>query len=259
MGQNTPVISTQPARLWASARRDLLTLFGYVENGEARLAPGALLGITGGPTADFNMALIDTGADGDEVLGEFVDQVTKAGVSAVFMVSSACAERLGTMAKKKGLEEVGTAPLMVLTVGDAFPQKSGYAVQRVKDEKGLADVADLVAAAFALDREWVGRTFCSATLLRAQAVSFFLASKDGEPYSAVTTTASGADVGIWSMATSPNHLRQGAGRAALLAAIEHHRGFGATTFYLIATPAGKPLYDSLGFKTVDEFPMWVKG
>ena len=259
MGQNTAVISTEPARLWASARRDLLTLFGYVENGEARLAPGALLGITGGPTADFNMALIDTGADGDEVLGEFVDQVTKAGLSAVFMVSSACAGRLVTMAKKKGLEEVGTAPLMVLTVGDAFPQKSGYAVQRVKDEKGLADVADLVAAAFALDREWVGRTFCSATLLPAQAVSFFLASKDGEPYSAVTTTASGADVGIWSMATSPNHLRQGAGRAALLAAIEHHRGFGATTFYLIATPAGKPLYDSLGFKTVDEFPMWVKG
>ena len=123
----------------------------------------------------------------------------------------------------------------------------------------LGDVADLVSAAFELDRDWVGRTFCSSALLPARAVSFFLASKDGEPYSAVTTTASGADVGIWSMATSPNHLRQGAGRAVLLAAIEHHRGLGATTFYLIATPSGKPLYDSLGFKTVDEFPMWVKG
>src|ERR1700675_2070954 len=102
-------MSTNAPRRWASARRDLLTLFGYVENGEARLAPGALLGITGGPTADFNMALIDTGADGDEVLGEFVDQVTKAGVSAVFMVSSASAARLGATAKKMGLEEVGTA------------------------------------------------------------------------------------------------------------------------------------------------------
>ena len=259
MGQNTAVISTQPARLWASARRDLLTLVGYVENAEARLAPGALLGITGGPTADFNMALIDTGAEGDEVLGEFVDQLTKAGLSAVFMMSSACAVRLGSVAKNKGLVEVGTAPMMVLVVSGALPQKPGYTVQRVSDEKGLGDVADLVSAAFALDRDWVGRTFCSAALLPAQAVSFFLASKDGEPYSAVTTTASGADVGIWSMATAPNHLRQGAGRAALLAAIEHHRGLGATTFYLIATPSGKPLYDSLGFKTVDEFPMWVKG
>jgi GNAT superfamily N-acetyltransferase len=252
-------MSTQAARLWASARRDLLTLFGYVENGEARLAPGALLGITGGPSADFNMAFMDTGADGEEVLADFVDRLTKAGVPAVFMVSSAAAERLGSIAKKKGLEEVGAAPLMVLTVGDAIPQKSGYTVQRVVDEKALTDVADLTAAAFALDREWVGRTFCSAALLPARAISFFLASKDGEPYSAVTTTASGADVGIWSMATSPNHLRQGAGRAALLAAIEHHRSLGATTFYLIATPSGKPLYDSLGFKTVDEFPMWVKG
>jgi GNAT superfamily N-acetyltransferase len=258
VGQNTAVIAPQSARLWASARRDLMTLVGYVENADARLAPGALLGITRGPTADFNLALLDTAAGGDEVLGEFVDQVTKAGVSAVFMVSSACAERLGPMARKKGLEEVGTAPLMVLTVADAIPQKSGYEVQRVVDEKGLADVADLTSAAFALDRGWVGRTFCSAALLPARAITFFLASKDGEPYSAVTTTAGGAEVGIWSMATSPNRLRQGAGRAVLLAAIDHHRGLGATTFYLIATPSGKPLYDSLGFKTVEEFPMWVK-
>jgi N-acetylglutamate synthase len=235
-----------------------MTLIGYVDNADARLAPGALLGITGGPTADFNMALIDTGANGEEVLGNFVDQLTKAGVPAVFMVSSASATRLESMARKRGLEVVGTAPLMVLTVGDAITQTSGYTVQRVVDEKGMADVADLTAAAFGLDREWVGRTFCSAALLPARAISFFLASKDGEPYSAVTTTAGGADVGIWSMATSPQRLRQGAGRSVLVAAIEHHRGLGATTFYLIATPSGKPLYDSLGFKTVEEFPMWVK-
>ena len=253
------MISAQPTSLWAAARRDLLAFFGYVENAEARFAPGALLGITGGPTADFNMALLDAGADGEALLGEFVDQAKKAGVSAVFMLSSACGSRLASMAKKKGLVEVGTAPLMALTVGGPLPQTDGFVVQRVTDEKSLASVADLVAAAFALDREWVGRTFCSNALLPAQSVEFFLASKEGEPYSAVTTTAGGADVGIWSMATSPSRQRQGAGRAALVAAIEHHRGLGATTFYLIATPAGKPLYDSIGFKTVDEFPMWVTG
>jgi GNAT superfamily N-acetyltransferase len=118
-------------------------------------------------------------------------------------------------------------------------------------------VADLVSAAFELDRAWVGRTFCSNTLLESPTLSFFLASKEGEPYSAVTTTAGRTTVGIWSMATSPNHLRQGAGRAVLLAAMEHHRTLGATMFYLIATPSGKPLYDSIGFTSVDEFPIWV--
>jgi N-acetylglutamate synthase len=252
-------MASKSASLWAAARRDLLTLFGSIENAEAMLAPGGLLGLTGGPTADFNMALIDAGADDEALLGEFVERVTKAALPAAFMLSSACAGRLGPIAKEKGLVEAGSAPLMALTVGHPFPQESGFAVQRVDNEKSLGVVADLVSDAFALDREWVGRTFCADTLLDAPALSFFLASKDGEPYSAVTTTAGGTTVGIWSMATAPNRLRQGAGRAALLAAIEYHRALGATTFYLIATAAGKPLYDSVGFTTVEEFPIWVAG
>ena len=253
------MVSILPTSLWAAARRDLLTLFGYIENADVRLAAGGLLGLSGGPTADFNMALIDTGADDVAVLVEFVERVTNAGLPATFMLSSACAGRLGPKAKEKGLVEVGNAPLMALRDGPQLPHVSGFSAHRVINEKDLGVVADLVAAAFALDREWVGRTFCADALLDSPALSFFLASKEGEAYSAVTTTASRNTVGIWSMATSPNHQRQGAGRAALLAAIEHHRNLGATTFYLIATPAGKPLYDSVGFTTVDEFPIWVAG
>ncbi len=253
------VVAKLPTILWASARRDLLTLFGYIEKAEVRLAPGGVLGITRGPTADFNMALIDAAAGDEALLDEFVERVTREAVPAVFMLSSACAPRLGPMAKERGLVEAGTAPLMALTDRPSLPREPRFAVQRVGDEKALGAVADLVAAAFTLDREWVGRTFCADALLDAPALSFFLASKEGEPYSAVTTTAGRTTVGIWSMATAPNRQRQGGGRAALLAAVEHHRRLGAKTFYLIATPAGKPLYDSVGFTTVDEFPLWVAG
>ena len=253
------MVATGPASLWAAARRDLLTLFGRIENAEVRLVPGGLLGMTGGPTADFNMALIDAGVDDEAVFEQFVEHVTKSALPAVFMLSGACAGRLGPMAGKKGLVEAGTAPLMALEAGPEFRSDSGFAVQRASNEKTMAAVADLVASAFALDREWVGRTFCADALLQAPSLSFFLASKDGEPYSAVTTTDGGTTVGIWSMATAPSRQRQGAGRAALRAAIAHHCDRGATTFYLIATPAGKPLYDSVGFTTVDEFPIWVAG
>ncbi len=251
------VVAKLPTTLWAAARRDLLTLFGYIENAEVRLAPGGLLGLSRGPTADFNMALIDAADDDEALLDEFVRRVKREAVPAVFMLSSACAPRLGPVAKERGLVNAGLAPLMVLTDRPPLPRESRFAVQRVGDEKALGAVADLVAAAFTLDREWVGRTFCADTLLDAPTLSFFLASKEGEPYSAVTTTAGRDTVGIWSMATAPNRQREGAGRAALLAAVEHHRCRGARTFYLIATPAGKPLYDSVGFTTVEEFPIWV--
>ena len=231
----------------------------YIEDGEARLAGRAMLAITGGPTADFNIAVIDACPEDGALFTEFVQQVEQRGLPCVFMLSGACAGRLEPLANKMGLLEAGTAPLMALEGAPPVPSQSGFAIHRITDKEGAAMNADLVASAFALDRAWVGRTFSSEALLDAPSFSFFLASKEGQPFSGVTTSMSGTTVGIWSMATPANRQRKGAGRAALIGAIEHHRGLGATTFYLIATPAGKPLYDSVGFKTVDEAHLWVAG
>lgn len=38
-----------------------------------------------------------------------------------------------------------------------------------------------------------------------------------------------------------------------------HRARGARAFYLMATPAGKPLYDVIGFQVVVETPIWLVG
>ena len=77
--------------------------------------------------------------------------------------------------------------------------------------------------------------------------------------SAVCTSGARATVGIWTMSTPPDKQRQGAGRAVLLDAMHDQVKRGAETFYLIATAAGKPLYDKLGFATVDELSIWLVG
>lgn len=230
-------------------------MFVSIDGIETKVAPRALLGISGGPTADFNMALVDT--EDDAVLREFAEVLRKVALPAVFFLSSACAARLGPVAAEIGFVNQGNAPLMALTGAATVRAAPGFSVDRVQDTTTLALVADLVAASFEVDRSWVDRAFCAPALLNAPAFTFFLASKDGEPYSALTTSTGGAVVGIWSMATPENRRRQGAAKAALLCSIEHHRRLGATTFYLIASAAGKPLYDSVGFKTVEEFPIWV--
>jgi GNAT superfamily N-acetyltransferase len=97
-------------------------------------------------------------------------------------------------------------------------------------------------------------------LPNAMAARFWLASRDGEPYSTVTTVQSDhAAVGIWSMATAPARQRQGAGRAVLESVLERHRADGTSCFYLIATPAGEPLYDAIGFTTIDDLCVYVAG
>jgi GNAT superfamily N-acetyltransferase len=61
------------------------------------------------------------------------------------------------------------------------------------------------------------------------------------------------------MGTPAEHQRKGAGSAVLAHAINYHRLRGGRVFYLIATDQGQPLYRKLGFQTLVELPVWVRG
>jgi hypothetical protein len=252
-------VTATAASLWTAARRDLATLFSYIDGAEMVLRGNAITGLTGGPAADFNMALFDEGPDDAAVFDAFVSRVNATRLSALAMLSGAATRRLGSVAKAKGLVEVGTAPLMARsgTLPDA--SASEYSVKRVTEPRDLVIFGDLAAAAFALDRAWVDRTFAAASLLDASALAFHIAYRGDVPMSAVCSSGGGSIIGIWTMSTPPDKQRQGAGRAVLLAAMQDHVTRRAETFYLIATPSGKPLYDSVGFETVDELTIWLAG
>jgi len=53
------------------------------------------------------------------------------------------------------------------------------------------------------------------------------------------------------MATPQESQRSGAGRALLTEVMARHRASGTRLFYLGATEAGYPLYERLGFRTVE--------
>jgi GNAT superfamily N-acetyltransferase len=233
--------------------------FGNIDGAEVRLLGSSCTGITGGPTADFNMGLFDAGLRDEAGLEEFVDRVNALGLPAAALISSSANRRLGPIAAIGGLVEAGAAPLMALSAGSGAAPTTDFTVTRVRDSTGMAVFADLAASAFGLDREWVGRTFAAPSMLEGPGLEFFVASRGDVPMSGVTTTGMGETVGIWTMSTPPDKQRQGAGRAVLMAAIDYHRTRGAKTFYLCATPAGKPLYDRVGFTTVDELTIWVAG
>ena len=205
------------------------------------------------------MCLVDDSVHVEEVLAESIQRLELRRVPGVFMVSAQAADKVGGKIAALGLSEAGEAPMMVFT-GPAPAMSSGYDVTQVDSAADLDVVADLIASAFDLDRAWIGRTFASPTLLAgSDAAQFFIARATGQPMSTVTTTGAGSVIGIWSMATPPQLQRRGAGKAALLGAIERKQASGAKLFYLLATPAGQPLYVATGFKTVETFPLFVFG
>ena len=94
------------------------------------------------------------------------------------------------------------------------------------------------------------------TVLGVPGLDIFLACAGAEPVSALATTVNGGYIGIWAMATSPPCQRRGYGHAALCFALDYHQGR-AERFYLTASDAGRPLYEGLGFTTVEESPTWL--
>jgi len=252
-------VSATAASLWTATRRDLAAFFSYIDGAEVLLRGNAIVGLTGGPAADFNMALFDEDPDDFAVFDAFVSRVNATGISAVAMLSGAVSRRLGAVAKAKGLIEAGTAPLMARSGALRDMPASEFVIKRATEPREMSIFGDLAASAFAMDRAWVDRTFAATSLLDAPALAFYIAYRGDVPMSAVCSSRAGSTVGIWTMSTPPDKQRQGAGRAVLLAAMQDHVKREAETFYLIATAAGKPLYDNLGFNTVDELSIWLVG
>jgi ribosomal protein S18 acetylase RimI-like enzyme len=77
--------------------------------------------------------------------------------------------------------------------------------------------------------------------------------------STVTATWHGSVVGIWAMGTAPEAQGSGVGKALLSRVMHDARARGAEAFFLGATPSGFPLYERLGYATVADCPIWVRG
>jgi|SRR5579871_5858558 len=103
--------AAQAEEVWAAARRDIATFAAFLQDLYLVTSRRAVLMITGGPTADFNMAMLDVASDDEQILREFVARVRAAGVQALFMLSSSSSTRLSAVAREEGLSEATTAPL----------------------------------------------------------------------------------------------------------------------------------------------------
>jgi GNAT superfamily N-acetyltransferase len=213
--------------------------------------------LSGEPVADFNYAIVDAHPNAEDQLRDFVGLARSKHLPLVVIVSEEAGDSLEPVAKRLRLHFAGRLPLMTSAVAPG-PTTTPFDVASVRTTSDLAESNQLIASAFALPPESVDRVFTSA-LLEAPGGEAFIVRQSGIPMSSVQTTRAGATVGIWSMATPPEHRRKGAGRAALAHAMASHASRGATLFYLLATEAGKPLYEHIGFRRISDAAIWVDG
>jgi GNAT superfamily N-acetyltransferase len=148
---------------------------------------------------------------------------------------------------------VDRMPVMVRAAGGIVAPAAGRDVRVVPatDAGTLAQAERVIVDGFpqpALQPYRPGRSL-PLLVLTVPGWRTWLAYRGGEPAAACCTYDDGAALGVYWLATRPEHRSHGLGRAVMSAALAACPGRPAA---LTATMAGAPLYASLGFQAVSE-------
>lgn len=223
---------------------------------EVRLSADGWLALSGEPKGWLNYAYLRESPDAADLVIEYDKVIRARGGQVTAFLPRPTPPRMAEAAQAAGWQLLGATPLMVFDRRGALDEPHGYTIERVVAEAQIADLQRTIAGGFGLPLASVARIF-TRYQLDGPGIDAFIAYRDGIAMSTVTVTRSGPLAGIFWVATPPEHRRQGASRAALLRAMAYAIEQGAATLYLAASDAGRPLYEQLGFRAVEEVDAWA--
>jgi hypothetical protein len=205
---------------------------------------------------DVNQCILVPGARRDDA-ERVVSFIIDADVPAVVSVHSGSDE---TLTAPLAASEMKPAPLPeALMWCDTRPmtQNAGFVVTRAGNQEELELGIAVSAEGHAVEQGIAARVL-TRDVSSTEDISTWITWDGNEPVSVVWLTH-GERIGVWEMMTPPRHRRRGAARAALTTALAESWESSTEGAFLWATPAGRPLYDSLRFRPIDEFIVWVLG
>lgn len=225
---------------------------------ELRATRRCVLGLTDEPSADFNRLIVGAEPEAEAFLVGAAARAQDRGRPLVMTMSPQAEHDLAPLAARLGFAAVGTAPLMLLRPQVVVRPSRRLEVVRALGPELAGAAGDLIAAAFETPRDVVARNI-DVGMTETSGVETYIAWGDDGPMCTVSVTPTGDTGGISLMATPPEHQGKGMGRALLSQVIDDYRRRGMRRFHLGATEAGLRLYESLGFETVAELPVWLLG
>ncbi len=138
-----------------------------------------------------------------------------------------------------------------------IPVDTALRIEPAADRAALTAGMALTSEPNTVDRDLLHRSIRHAA--ESGAARMWLAWDDSEPISVVWIGRHRACLGVMEMMTPERHQRRGAGRALLTRALAAEWRDETELAVLVATPAGRRLYESIGFKTSDEILTRFRG
>jgi len=226
--------------------------WGAIPGAVSEVSDGHWLLLSGAPSPDVNLVLVHS-SDG-EVLEAALATVNRVGApSLVCLAGEASEEGLAS-----SWQAVGTMPFMQADLA-AVPQGVDQRV-RVAGPDDVEVAVDLLMEAYGMDQV-VARIAVEPVLTGltegSSDMRYWLLVEDGVPVSTVLDARAEDVITLWCMGTPERFGRRGFGRALLAHVLHAARQDGMTEGLLGATPAGKPLYEATGWRTVEEWRLFV--
>jgi len=247
---------TEADELHDGLKASFAVLFDHIE--DARLTEGAGYRTVVCPRLPFpglHGVWLD-GPDGSADLEALTAAVAEVEAIGLPCWVGACAGRAPTMeavVRGMGFTQEKTLPGMIVRPDELVVVPApGIDVVRFSDTAGLDVAATVAAAGFEVPREIIEALFTTA-VGTAPGVSRYVAYADGIPVSTATAWLGDGGVGIYSVATPPEHRRRGYGRAVTAKAVSDGFASGAEFAWLQASAPGEPVYRAMGFRVVSTY------
>lgn len=160
-------------------------------------------------------------------------------------------------AGRLGLTQTQQMPGMVATPADLndLPE-TWIAIERVSGTSGLAEAQEVSESGFAAPP---GRLVALYTgLATAPGFSVYVGRVDGTAAATSVAGLVGDMVGIFAVATHPDHRRRGYGAAVTLRAVSDAMTQGAQLAWLQSSQMGEGVYRRMGFRCVETYKLFSR-
>jgi N-acetylglutamate synthase len=224
--------------------------------GWAAAAPDMTALVTGLPIADLNGVWVHGDAVDPRQVNALLDEVASRGVPYCLQGRPALHEALGAVASARGLVAGTAVPLMALTDDSLL---EGAAISGLTIRELSPSEYDLHCHVAAEGFEAPVQVFTTLmSLMRdTPGLRIYVAEFDGVAVTtALSVPAAGDAVGIFNVATPPQHRGRGFGAAVTAHAVSRSRADGATWAWLQSSGIGYSVYQRLGFALVEAWSQW---
>jgi predicted GNAT family acetyltransferase len=226
--------------------------WGAIPGAVSEMSDGHWVLLSGAPSPDLNLVLVHS--SDEKVLEEALATVDRVGAPALVCLAGEASEQgMGS-----SWQAVGTMPFMQADLAEV-PQGADQRV-RVAGPDDVEVTIALLADAYGIDPA-VARVAVEPVLTGltndTASMRYWLLVEGGLSVSTVLDARAGDVITLWCMGTPQRFGRRGHGRALLAHVMNAARQDGMTVGLLGATSAGKPLYDATGWRTVEEWRLFV--